>query len=386
MEEIEIYLPKLGESIVEATVVNWFKKEGDFVNLDEPLLEVATDKINSEIPSPCKGRVKKIVAEKDQTIKVGEVLAILSTEEKPAISEKQERKEPSSFSEKTDASFYSPAVLQMAKENGLSLSELEKIPRKGGRLSKKDVETYLEQKEREPVKKESSSGALKMSPLRKAIAENMVRSFYEAPHASLITEIDVTFLLETIEKQKEAFFEKHKAKLSVTTFFARALCRVLQEFPHLNASLEGDTIFLKDFVNLGIAVSVEGGVIVPVIEKCSSLSLVEIAKKIYELASFAKQGKLTLEHMKKGTITLTNFGMSGTLIGIPIIHHPEVAILGMGAIRKMVKVDENNAIRIRSILHVSLTFDHRVIDGMYGCAFLKALQKELETESVSLED
>ncbi len=382
MEEITVFLPKLGESIVEATVVTWLKKEGQWVELDEPLLEVATDKVNSEIPSPCKGKLKKILAEKQETIKVGEALAILSVEKKQGFVEEKKIEQAKEYEKNQDSSFYSPAVLHMARENGLSLADLGRIPKKGGRLTKRDLEAYLNQKG-EKLQEEGES--LKMSPLRKAIAENMVRSFYQAPHASLITEIDVTLLLKKIEKEKQDFFQKYKAKLSVTTFFARALCKALKKYPHLNASLEKDTILLKKSVNLGIAVSIEGGVIVPVVEGCDALSLVEIAQKIYALASLAKTGKISLDQMQKGTITLTNFGMSGTLIGIPIIHHPEVAILGMGAIRKVVKVGEGDSFSVRSILHVSLTFDHRVIDGMYGCSFLKELQKELEQESF-LED
>jgi len=382
-EEITITLPKLGESIVSATVVQWFKKVGDFVALDEPLLEVSTDKVNSEIPSPAPGILKQILAEPNQEIQVGKPLAILSTSAKV-----EARKEtplstqcPAAKGEAND--FLSPSVTRLLKEKGIPLEEIDRIPRtgEGNRLTKKDVEDYASK----PRVEAPATERIPMNAMRKAIAENMVRSFYEAPHASLITEVDVTRLMQTIQEYKTSFLEKHGAKLTVTAFVARAIARALKAFPLLNASLEGGhTILVKRFVNLGIAVSVDQSVIVPVIRNCQELSLAQIAKEIADKAEKARTHKLDLAEVKDGTITLTNFGMTGTMIGVPIIRYPEVAIVGMGAITKKVAAMPDDSMAIRSVMWVSLTFDHRVLDGLYGCAFLKELKTHLE-DDITLE-
>lgn len=379
MSEKEVTLPKLGESIVEATIVQWFKKEGDFVALDEPLLEVSTDKINSEIPSPFEGHLTKIVAHPDETVKVGELLA--------TIGEKKEKTSTSEPKKESTSKFYSPAVLRLAKEHHISLDELQHIKGTGekGRVTKKDIENYLADKKKtaqkaSPVKESGATEKIKMTPLRKAIADTMVRSFYEAPHASLVTEIDLTQCMTYIAKNKESFFQKHQAKLSITSLFVQALTHAVQKFPLLNASLEDDHIVVKRFVNMGIAVSVEHGVMVPVIKHCETLSIDEIAKKIASLAIKAREEALAHDEVQDGTITLTNFGMTGTLMGIPIIRHPEVAIVGMGAVHRKVVALDDTTMAIRKCMHVSLTFDHRVIDGMYGCSFLAELKSFLEDE------
>ena len=277
--------------------------------------------------------------------------------------------------------FLSPAVLRLLQEKKIPLGELDKIPRsgQGGRLTKQDVEGYC------PLKVSVAAGVerVKMTGLRKAIAENMVKSFYEAPHASLITEVDVTRLMKLIAENKQAFLQKHGAKLTITAFVGRALCRALQVYPLINSSLENDTIVMKRFVNLGIAVSVDQGVMVPVIRNCQSLELSEISKQISQLAEKARSQRLSPQDVQDGSVTMTNFGMTGTMIGIPIIRYPEVAIVGLGAIVKKVAAMPDDSIAIRSVMHVSLTFDHRVLDGLYGCGFLAELKKHLE-EDVSL--
>jgi len=390
-QEVKITLPKLGESIVSATIVQWFKKVGDAVRMDEPLLEVSTDKVNSEIPSPVSGIVKEILAESEEELQVGEPLAVITLEESSAPSLAQTtpaapvaEAAPSASSQ---SDFYSPAVLRLAREFKISFEELEKILGTGeaGRITKKDLESYVEAKRNNrtctfaaPTTSTKEEERIKMSGLRKAIADNMVKSFYAAPHASLITEIDLTRIVHYIEKEKEAFFVKNKAKLTLTCFIAKALAEALQQFPHLNASLEGDTIVVKRYVNLGIAVSVEGGLVVPVIRQCQNLSIEEIAQAIQDLSSRAREGKLRPQDVQEGTITLTNFGISGVLIGVPIIRYPEVAIIGVGAAHKQVVPLQENSFGVRTMAHFSLTFDNRVLDGMYGCAFLKALKQCLE--------
>ncbi len=391
MEEFKVTLPKLGESILSATIVQWFKKVGDEIKMDEPLLEVSTDKVNSEIPSPVTGVLQGILAEPDQELEVGAPLAIIALNSSTKTQEtvvvpKPEAAAPSSSSEMAD--FYSPAILREAKERGVSFTELEKISRTGagGRLTKKDLEDYVTKKTKPcPASPKVCYGAqdverVKMTGMRKAIADNMVRSFYQAPHATLVAEVDVTLPLKIIQTEKESFLSKHGAKLTITSFVARAIAKALQEYPLINSSLEQDTIVVKRFVNLGIAVSVDGGLLVPVIKNCQRMPLSSIAKTIGEISAKARTNKLTADDIADGTISMTNFGMSGVQIGIPIIRFPEVAIVGIGAIEKKVVVVENDSMAIRSMMHVCLTFDHRVLDGMYGCGFLGALRKHLETD------
>lgn len=382
-EEVQVLLPKLGESIHSAVVVQWFKKAGDQVQLDEPLLEVSTDKINSEIPSPVAGIVKEICADVDQDVLVGELLAIIATEghqTKKIV----KREIPSSAQASSGHSqeIFSPALLRLARENNIKMEELQKIVGTGfeGRITKRDLELHLENrtvKEEPPLQ---SVEKLQMTGMRKAIADNMVRSFYEAPHATLITEINITDITQYIQKEKQGFLEKYQAKLTLTSFIARALIKALQEYPLLNSSLDKDTILMKRFVNLGIAVSVEQGLLVPVLKGAQNLSLPEIAQGISSLSNKARTGKLAPSDVAEGTITITNFGMSGVQIGIPIIRYPEVAIIGVGASYKKVVPLEDNSLVVHNTVNLSLTFDHRVLDGMYGCAFLNALKQHLETD------
>lgn len=390
-EEFKITLPKLGESILSATIVQWFKKVGDEIHRDEPLLEVSTDKVNSEIPSPVSGTLKQIIAHIDQELQVGALLAVVvSSSDKHETTSIIEKKVVASDQATSSEmkGFFSPALLRFARENGVNLDELERIvpSGEGGRLTKRDLETYLERRLQAPTKecpaKKVLSGPdverLKMTGMRKAIAENMVRSFYEAPHATLVNQVDVTDVMKLIQKEKEIFLSKHGVKLTLTSFIAWAIAQSLQEYPLINSSLEQDTIVLKRFVNLGIAVSVDQGLMVPVIKNCQNLSLIEIAKALHGISTKARSGKLSPDDVADGTITLTNFGMSGVMIGVPIIRYPEVAIVGIGAVHKQVVVLENDLMAVRSVVHVSLTFDHRVLDGMYGCSFLGALKKHLE--------
>ncbi len=383
--QLKITLPKLGESIVSATVVQWFKKVGDRVALDEPLLEVSTDKINSEIPAPAAGILVEILAEPGQELQVGEVLALLETGVK--ASEPAVKAAPSApvFSSADKEEILTPAVLRLLQEKGISLQEIDKIPHtgQGGRLTKRDIEEYSSQPKKICPMATKASGEqerVKMTPLRKAIADNMVRSFYEAPHASLITEIDVTDVVRLIKDRKESFLKETGAKLTITSFAARAIARALHAYPLINASLEGDTIVMKRFINLGTAVSVDQGVMVPVLRNCQLLSIADLSRKIAELAEKARTQTLSPDDVKAGTITMTNFGMTGTLIGIPIIRYPEVAIVGLGAITKKVKAMPDDSIAIRSVMMVSLTFDHRVLDGIYGCGFLSDLKKHFEED------
>jgi len=385
-QEFEVILPKLGESILNATIIKWFKKEGEAVKKDESLLEVATDKVNSEIPSPIAGVVKKIYAHPDQELAVGDKLCLIS--QGGATIETRGEMIGTKIEEEEEGpnqkDYYSPAVLRLARELKIPFETLEKMSGSGsgGRVTKKDVEDFAKRKETCPHALPSGEGIehVKMSGLRKAIAQNITQSFNEVPSATLIQEIDVTDILAIIQKEKEPFFKQRGAKLSITSFMARAIARALKEYPLLNATLQGDTIVVKRFINLGIAVSIEQGVIVPVIRDCHQLPLSAIAKKVQDLAQRARTNSLSPDDVKEGTITMTNFGMAGVKIGLPIIRYPEVAILGIGGICKEVKVLESGEFGVRQIMHITLTFDHRVIDGMYGCEFLNALKTHLEKD------
>jgi 2-oxoglutarate dehydrogenase E2 component (dihydrolipoamide succinyltransferase) len=397
-ENYKVNLPKLGESIHSASIVQWFKKIGDHVKLDEPLLEVSTDKVNSEIPSPVSGVLQEILAHVDQELAVGAPLAVIATGAHVPVAEKMGSQAANAPKNTAPAStemkdFFSPALLRLAREKGVSMEELDRISGtgEGGRLTKKDLEVHIEKKcaPSKPCPLATAKTAhvgsadverVKMSGMRKAIADNMVRSFYQAPHATLVMEIDITDVMKLVQNEKETFFAKHNAKLTITSFTARAVAKALQEFPLINSSLDEDTIVVKRFVNLGVAVSVDQGLMVPVVKNCQAMNLVQIAKAISDLSNKARNGKLAPDDVTDGTITITNFGMSGVEIGIPIIRYPEVAIIGMGAVHRKVMALENDVIAVRSVMNICLTFDHRVLDGMYGCAFLAALKKHLETD------
>lgn len=381
---VEIKLPKLGESIVSATVVKWLKEEGDQVSQDEPILEVSTDKVNSEIPAPQAGVLTEILVEENQEIDVGAPLAKLLIE-KTTTSEDapmQARKTvANNQEEKKD--FLSPAVLQMARREGVSLDALTQIKGtgSGGRITKKDVESYLkgdEQPSTCPLANDSSIEKLPMSGLRKAIAANMVKSFYEAPHASLVTEADVTDVMAYIKTQKEDFKSKYGVKLTITSYIVQAITEAIKNYPMVNASVEKDTILMKRFVNMGVAVSVENGVMVPVIRNSQNKDIPQIAKEINRLSEKARSNQLNQEDISAGSITMTNFGMSGMHMGIPIIRHPEVAIIGIGSIHRKVMPLEDDTIAIRQMVYLTLTFDHRIIDGIYGANFLAQVRTNLE--------
>ena len=379
MARVAVTLPKLGESIVSATIVSWFKKVGDHIALDEPLLEVSTDKVNSEIPSPYEGTLVEILAQPDQELDVGAELAIIETDagefETPSKPAQEAPKQETSGD--ASSTFLSPAVLSLAREHNISMSELESMTPSGngGRLSKKDIERHLATRHT-PTHNDPQAGVepLKMSGMRKAIADNMVRSFYEAPHASLVIDADVTDLMKRIADEKES----HGFKLTITPFIVKAIAEAAAEFPLINASLDGDTILIKRHINLGIAVSVDQGLLVPVIRNCHTRDLLDIGREIADISDRARAGTIPPDSVKEGTITMTNFGMSGTLLGTPIIRHPEVAIIGVGAIHKTVTAMDDESIAIRRRIYLSLTFDHRVLDGMYGCGFLAALKSHIE--------
>jgi 2-oxoglutarate dehydrogenase E2 component (dihydrolipoamide succinyltransferase) len=387
-EIIEINLPKLGESILGATVVQWLKKVGDEVFVDEALLEVSTDKVNSEIPSPVAGIVTELLVKVDQEIEVGAPLLKIEVDAlapvAPALQTARAQTEPR-CSQKGKEEVFTPAVLRLAQIEGIPFETLRKIDGtgEGGRITKKDIESYLSEKRVPKILIENEGeDRIRLSGMRKIIADNMVRSFYEAPHASLVSEADVTDVMRLIVHEKERFKQTHGVKLTITSFLIQAMTKALHQFPMLNASLEDETIIMKRFVNVGIAVNVDKGLIVPVIKNCHERNLVSLARAVSDFSHRARTGKLSPDEVSDGTITLTNFGMTGALIGVPIIRYPEVAIIGAGTIQKRVVVRDDDSLAVRQMMYLTLTFDHRIIDGIYGCQFLAAFKHHVESISL----
>jgi len=349
--ENKLTLPSLGESIHTANIVKWLKKVGETVKRDEALVEVTTDKVASEIPSPFEGILTEILVHEGQDCDIGQPICKISSVE-------------SNCKVKEKTNFYSPAVLKIIQEKQIPLSEISKLPGTGGggRITKQDVLDFSASKDK----------GTPISPVRKIIAENMTRSALEIPQATLINEIDVTKVLSIMKEKKE------KVKLTITSFIAHAICQALAKFPQFNASFEKDQIIYKEEVNLGVAVDYNENLFVPVIKNCQKLTIVEIAQHIRDLVEKVKSESIKNEDLQNGTLTLTNFGMTGVSTGIPLIRPPEAAILGVGSINKKVVILKNDQMAIRSLFNLSLSFDHRIADGMLSCAFLNAIKENLE--------
>src|SRR6056297_3761585 len=453
-ERIEVVMPQMGESVMEGEVIEWLKNVGDAVEVDEPLLEIATDKVDTEVPSPEGGTLVEILVEAGDTVEVGQPIAIIGTgkaasggssapkkeskskskaEEKKQEASAQEKSEPTTADEGSepqrvgsDGRFFSPLVRSIAKEEGISQEELESIEGSGkeGRVSKDDVMSYLEDRKAgkvQPKKSEpKSSGGLKkptsqpqskkgsgdgkisagelnvsrpqenverikMDRMRKMIAEHMVRSKQTSAHVTTFSEVDVTNLVRWREENKAEFKERAGIKLTFTPIFIEAFIKAIGEFPLINSSVDGDEIILKKDINFGLAVALgeggQGGLIVPVIKKAQDKNLPGIAKAVNDLAHKARNKELSPDDLVGGTITLTNYGSVGNLMGTPIINQPQVAIIGTGAIEKRPVVretSEGDVIAIRHMLYLSMSYDHRIVDGAHGGAFLNRVKELLE--------
>lgn len=425
----------MGESIEEATITNWFVKEGDKVDEDDVLLEIATDKVDSEIPSPVEGTVKKILFKQDEVVAVGTVIAVIdmdggddSPEKKPEIAESLEEPDapkeadaqiepdaaiPVAVASSTDR-FYSPLVKTIAREEKITQEELDSIPGSGlnGRVQKRDVLAYLEkrkgsseptakQEEVSPAPAASPSAAsvpeaspasvdpggedevIEMSRLRKLIAGHMIKSKQTSAHVTNMIEVDVTGVVHWRNKVKDEFLKKEGVKITFLPVFLEATVKALKEYPQINASVDGDRIILKKKINLGIAVSLpDHNLIVPNIKNADALNLTGLTKRMNELAVAARSNKLGPDDISGGTFTVTNFGTFKNDIGTPIINQPEVAILAVGAIKKkpaVLETEHGDVIAIRQKMWLSLTYDHRIIDGALGGAFLKRLGDYIES-------
>ncbi|MEX0724254.1 MAG: 2-oxoglutarate dehydrogenase, E2 component, dihydrolipoamide succinyltransferase [Gracilimonas sp.] len=450
-ERIEVQMPQMGESVVEATVIGWSKQVGDTVEEDETLLEISTDKVDSEVPSPAAGTLVEILAEENDTIEVGQTIAVIATgkaaasggsskpapkkeEKKESARAKQEAQPVAASSNGTsggsepqrmgsDGRFYSPLVRSIAKEEGISQEELEAIDGSGqnGRVSKQDILSYVEDKKAgrvsasaqksaglsKPTSKSSdgsiSAGQLdvkhspsgdveviKMDRMRKMIAEHMVKSKQTSAHVTTFAEVDVTNMVNWRNANKGKFQEKTGTKLTFTPLFVEAIITAMLEFPLINSSVNGDEIHLKKDINFGLAVALgeggEGGLIVPVIKKAQEKNLVGLANAVNEVAVKARSKKLSPDDLVGGTITLTNYGSVGNLMGTPIINQPQVAIIGTGAIEKrpvVLETDAGDVIAIRQMMFLSMSYDHRIIDGAHGGAFLNRIKEILEDFDMS---
>jgi len=435
MSVFKIQMPKLGESVQEATITKWFVKEGDRIEEDQPLFEVATDKVDSEIPSPVDGIVKKIFYPVNSLVPVGEIVAHISTEQdditeqdteikavvqkKEIVEEKIEISSPieeveltqAAQNDKKAARFYSPLVLSIASSEQVSFVELESIVGSGlnGRVQKQDILNYIEERKKGkvtpqaseiqakekpvPVKISVSLGAgdqiIEMDRVRKIIADHMVMSKQVSPHVTSVVEADVTNLVLWKNKVMDEFIAKYGDKITYMPVFIEAVSKAITEFPLLNSSVDGHKIIIHKDVNIAIAVAKpDGNLVVPVIKNAEQKNLVGLTKTLNQLAEAARKNKLTIEDYQGGTFTITNFGSFRNLIGTPIINQPQVAILATGSIEKKPAVMETptgDAIVVRHKMFLSLSYDHRIIDGALGGAFLRRIADILEEFDIDRE-
>ncbi|GAA4751693.1 dihydrolipoamide acetyltransferase family protein [Flavisolibacter ginsenosidimutans] len=464
MATVDLVMPKMGESIMEATILKWLKKPGDAVKMDETVLEIATDKVDTEVPSTAEGVLDEILYNVNDVVPIGAVIARVrtgadsqqsavngpqttpqtetsfqhSTESQKPVNEQRPTandhrtaaSEASNDKLQTTNKFYSPLVLNIAAQEGISMSELENIPGTGaeGRVSKKDILQYVSHKRSDKVgepaervehaehkaqhetrqemvipieRVEQKEGPqnnqlatytgnveiIEMDRMRKLIADHMVRSKHTSPHVTSFTEADVTNLVMWREKVKKDFEKREGTKITFTPLFVEAIIRCIKRFPLINSSVDGNRIIVKKDINIGMAAALpNGNLIVPVIKNADGYNLVGLAKQVNGLADNARNNKLKPEDISDGTFTLTNVGTFGSLMGTPIINQPQVAILAVGAIKKrpvVIETPQGDSIAIRHMMYLSMSYDHRIVDGSLGATFLTAVANELERFDVN---
>jgi pyruvate/2-oxoglutarate dehydrogenase complex dihydrolipoamide acyltransferase (E2) component len=381
MMAIEVVMPQMGQSVAEGTVLQWFKQEGERVEKDEALLAINTDKIDVEIPSPGAGTLSRILVRAGETVPVGTPLATIEgpEPERPFAGTASPAATPDSMrSPEETARFYSPAVLELAERQGLEPSELQRIRGTGqsGRVTKQDILAYIAQRDAGTAPR-MDDDVISFTPMRRAIAEHMVRSKQTAPHATAIVEVDVTAIAEFREREKATFAERWGSPLTFLPFIIQATVRALAKHPWLNAWVEHDRIVLKHEINIGIAVALPDGLIVPVLTGAVGLSLAEIARRADDLARRAREKRLTPTDVQGGTFTVNNLGVSGILLATPILVQPQAGILGIGAVTNRPTVVGDH-VTIRSLAYLCLSFDHRVIDGALAGQFLQEIKAALE--------
>jgi 2-oxoglutarate dehydrogenase E2 component (dihydrolipoamide succinyltransferase) len=438
MAKVELIMPKMGESIMEAQILSWVKKVGDTVEEDETILEIATDKVDSEVPSPVSGTLAEILFPEGETVEIGKVIAIIASEgeevepkDSPAVgaatpssngasssngSSPKKQPEPATadtlVSDSASASparrssgsrFYSPLVRTIAQKENISQEELDRVEGSGekGRVTKKDILAYVKNRKAAPKPATSVSASsptpaparpavnvsedaeiIEMDRMRRMIADHMVMSKQTSPHVTSFVEVDVTDIVEWRNRIKKDFQQKHGTRITFTPIFVEAVIKALIDYPMVNISVDGTRIIRHKSLNIGMATALpSGNLIVPVIKQAEQLNLVGLAKAVNDLAGRARENKLKPEEIQGGTFTLTNVGTFGNVMGTPIINQPQVAILATGAIRKkpaVVETEYGDLIAVRHMMYLSLSYDHRVVDGALGGSFLRRVGDYLE--------
>ncbi|MFM8591647.1 MAG: dihydrolipoamide acetyltransferase family protein [Sphingomonadales bacterium] len=432
MALVDLVMPKLGESIMEATILKWHKQPGDTVAQDETVLDIATDKVDSEVPSTAAGVIDQILYAVNDVVPIGTVIAKIRTGSTEGITTAAPTPAPSTPApvavvgnttiatpSATTGRFYSPLVLNIATSEGIGLAELETLAGTGneGRVTKKDILEYVSLRKQQgpvthapavvskaptpqevviplakiepaasanlPVSYSGNVEIIEMDRMRKLIADHMVRSKQTSPHVTSFTEADVTNLVLWRDRVKKEFEKRESTKITYTPLFIEAIVRCIKKFPLINCSLDGTNIIVKKDINIGMATALpSGNLIVPVIKNADQYNMVGLAKQVNNLADAARHGKLKADDTQGGTFTLTNVGTFGSLMGTPIINQPQVAILAVGAIKKrpvVVETPAGDSIAIRHMMYLSMSYDHRIVDGSLGATFLTAVAKELES-------
>ncbi len=443
MAVVDLVMPKMGESIMEATILKWHKEPGDKVEMDETVLEIATDKVDSEVPSTAEGVIKEILFNVDDVVPVGEVIARIETDgaaaadtspaaaepapaptpepapaPQPAPQPAQPAASAASMSGSGGNRFYSPLVLNIAAKEGIGMAELEQIPGTGneGRVTKKDILSYVKNRGAAPAPQPQQQAApapqpapkaepaqpkpapapaaqstadygdnvevVPMDRMRKLIADHMVRSKSTSPHVTSFTEADVTNIVNWRNKVKGEFQKKYGEKITFTPIFIEAIVNCIRRNPMINASVDGDKILIKKDINIGMATALQSGnLIVPVIKNADTKNLLGLSKDVNGLANAARNNKLKADDTQGGTFTITNVGTFGSLMGTPIINQPQVAILAVGTIKKrpvVIETEQGDVIAIRHMMYLSMSYDHRIVDGSLGASFLTEVANELE--------
>ncbi|MCC1485136.1 dihydrolipoamide acetyltransferase family protein [Winogradskyella immobilis] len=434
MANFELKLPKMGESVAEATITAWLKDIGDTIEADEAVLEIATDKVDSEVPSEVDGVLVEKLFNVDDVVQVGQIIAVIETEGGGTIevkaSAKEEKTETTKVVEEVSQTvvaaqntiepiitsgdrFYSPLVKNIAKQEGISQTELDTIPGTGkdGRVTKNDIKNYLasrgsapapvSQTPAKPAKTENAPKAeapviasgedeiIEMSRMGKLISKHMVDSVQTSAHVQSFIEADVTNIWNWRKKHKDSFKKREGENLTFTPIFMEAVAKAIRDFPMINISVQGDKIIKKKNINLGMAAALaDGNLIVPVIKNADQLNLLGMAKQVNDLANRARTNKLSPDDIQDGTYTVTNVGTFGSIMGTPIINQPQVAILALGAIRKVpavIETSEGDFIGIRYKMFLSHSYDHRVVNGALGGQFVKAVKDYLEAWDINRE-
>ncbi len=427
---VDVVMPKMGESITEGTILEWRKKVGDAIELDEILLEIGTDKVDSEIPSPTAGVLVEIIGEPNQVMDVGAVIARVETDADSAqpieSAPKKEEVEPAPEPVETvkeeepipttpppvssppatsgEKKFFTPVVNKIASENGIGTDELMTIPGsgKGGRVTKLDILTYLKTRTGAPAAAPAPSpttapppssapaftgdeARVEMDHMRKLIADHMRASLDTSAHVYVMTEVDMTAIVNFVDANNDAFYKKEGYSLTYTPFIVQACVKALTAHPDMNASIDGSSIVYHKNVNVGMAVAVDKGLMVPVLSKCEELNFLGICRKVRDLVVRTRNKQLNPDELQGSTFSISNFGVFNVTMGTPIINQPNVGILGVGAVKKrpvVIETNEGDTIGIKSMMFLSLGFDHRLVDGAGGSQFIESVRQNLETMNV----